>query len=159
MGNVANQLTGGTDTWYSPGMAMVTNGEMHFVATGDWPGVSTLIASKGPGMIGCVDVSQYTSISFKISSPTNTSLLFEIVSKEVAMMPDGSGFRTTFSLSSTPTPVTIKLSTLVAPSFGIGATQAAMPGFNILKDAAAIVFGVGTMGEKLDITIDDVTFK
>jgi hypothetical protein len=125
----------------------------------DYPGVSALIASK-PGMIGCVDLSaKYTAVSFKISSPTNTSLLFEITSKEVAMMPDGSGFRKSFTLSATPATVTINLADLMAPSFGIGMMQAGMAGFSIAKDAAAIVFGVGTGGENLDITVDDVTFQ
>jgi hypothetical protein len=144
-------------------MATVMNGAMHFVAMAkgmtDYPGVSALIASK-PGMVGCVDLTaKYTAISFKISSPTNTTLLFEITSKEVAAMPDGSGFRKSFTLSSTPATVTINLADLMPPSFGIGATQAAMPGFNIAKDAAAIVIGVGTGGENLDITVDDVTFQ
>src|SRR4030095_766323 len=93
--NVANQLTMGTDTWYSPGTAMVMNGAMHFNVPAknmmDCPAVSTLVAAKGPGMIGCVDVSgKYTSVSFKISSPTNTSLLFEVATLEVAMAQDGS---------------------------------------------------------------------
>jgi hypothetical protein len=162
--NVANQLTGGTDTWYSPGTAMVMNGAMHFVvnpndAGTDYPAVSTLIASK-PGMKGCVDLTaKYTSVSFKISSPTNTSLLFEVVSLEAANAQDGSGFRSSFMLNATPATVTLQLSALMPPSFGVGMMQAAMPGFNISKDAAAIVFGVGTAGQKLDITVDDVTFQ
>jgi hypothetical protein len=161
MMNVSNQLTGGTDTWYTPGTAMVMNGAMHFTAPGTMFGtaVSTLIASK-PGMIGCVDLTaKYTSISFKISSPSNTMLLFEITSKEVAMMPDGSGWRVGFPVTSTPTTQTIMLSTLMAPTFGIGGMQAAMPGFNILKDAAAIVFAEAEANKALDITVDDVTFQ
>jgi hypothetical protein len=51
------------------------------------------------------------------------------------------------------------LSSLVAPSFGVGLTQSTMPGFDIKKDAAAIVIGVGTKGESLDIMLDDVTFQ
>jgi len=168
--NVSNQLTGGTDVWFVPAMGMVatvTNGVMHFASTAtdgganDYPGVSTLIASK-PGMKGCVDLtSKYTAISFRISSPINTSLLFEITSLEVAaaMPPDGSGFRTSFPVTPTLTTQTIQLSTLVAPSFGIGLTQSMMPGFDIKKDAAAIVIGVGTQGQSLDIMLDDVTFQ
>jgi hypothetical protein len=162
--NVANQLTSGTDTWYSPGMATVAGGQMHFVvpasAMNQYPAVSTLIAAKGPGMIGCVDLTaKYTSISFKISSPTNTSLLFEIASLETAMAQDGSGFRKAFPVTSTLTPVTIMLSTLDPPTFGVGAGQAGMAGFSVAKDAAAIVFGVGKQAENLDITVDDITFQ
>jgi hypothetical protein len=98
-------------------------------------------------------------VSFKISSPTNTSLLFEVVSLEAVKAQDGSGFRSPFMLTATPATVTIKLSDLVPPTFGIGMMQAAMPGFSIAKDAAAIVFGVGTAGQNLDITVDDVTFQ
>jgi hypothetical protein len=163
MGNVANQLTGGTDTWYSPGTAMVMNGEMHFTAPGTTYGqaVSTLIAAK-PGMKGCVDLTaKYTSISFKISSPSNTSMLFEIVSGEVANLatPDGSGFRAPFTVTSSPTTVTIMLSTLMPPSFGLGQMQSMMPGFNISKDAAAIVLAEPMANKALDITVDDVTFQ
>jgi hypothetical protein len=165
MMNVANQLTGGTDTWYTPppGTGTVMNGAMHFSVmaknTMDYPAVSTLIAAK-PGMAGCVDLSaKYTSVSFKISSPTNTALLFEVVSLEAVMAQDGSGFRSQFMLTATPATVTLQLSALMPPSFGVGMMQAAMPGFNISKDAAAIVFGVGTAGQNLDITVDDVTFQ
>lgn len=158
--NVANQLTGGTDTWYTPGTATVTAGVMHFTApaTAFGNAVSALIASR-PGMIGCVDLTGYTSISFKISSPTNTMMLFEITSKEVAMMPDGSGYRTSFPVTPTLTTQTIMLSSLVAPGFGIGAMQAAMPGFNILQDAAAIVLAEPTANMGVDIMVDDVTFQ
>lgn len=160
--NVANQLTGGTDTWYSPGTAMVMDGAMHFTAPGTMFGqaVSTLIASK-PGVKDCVDLTKYTSISFKISSPSNTSMLFEIVSKEVTNLatPDGSGYRAPFTVTPTLTTVTIMLSTLMPPSFGLGQMQSMMPGFNILKDASAIVFAEPMANKALDITVDDVTFQ
>ena len=166
--NVSNQLTGGTDQWFVPAMGMVatvTNGVMHFasVATdggaNDYPAVSTVIGAK-PGMVGCVDLtSKYTSISFKISSPRNTMLLFEISSLEAVTAQDGSGFRTSFPVTPTLTTQTLMLSSLVAPSFGVGLTQSTMPGFDIKKDAAAIVFGVGNKGESLDIMLDDVTFQ
>src|SRR5204862_2613255 len=102
---------------------------------------------------------KYISVSFKISSPTNTALLFEVVSLEAVTAQDGSGFRSQFMLTAMPATVTLQLSALMPPSFGIGMTQAATPGFNIAKDAAAIVFGVGTAGQNLDITVDDVMFQ
>lgn len=135
-------------------------------ATNQYPAISTLIASKGNMVYGCVDLSQYTSISFGISSsagadgsPPNSMLLFEIASYEVAKAQDGSGFRTPFSVSSTMTTVTIMLSQLKAPAFGEGYMQFLNDAsFDITKDAAAIIIGVENAGESLNISLTDVTF-
>jgi hypothetical protein len=171
---VADQLTGGTDVWYAGGGAapVIAGGVATFnvpaTATSMYPAISTLIASKGNGTYGCVNLTgKYTSISFDISSPagdgggpTNTSLLFEITSYESTKAQDGSGFRAPFTLSGTKQTVTIMLSTLVPPSFGVGLTQAeTIPGFSILADAAAIVIGVPTAGENLDIALSNVIFQ
>jgi hypothetical protein len=161
--NVSNQLVGGTDTWYSVPTPTVTTGVAHFVvpatATNMYPAVSTVIAAKG-GVVGCVDLTaKYMGISFKISSPTNISLLFEIASLETTKAQDGSGFRKSFALSSTMSTVMIKFSDLVAPPFGIGLTQSMTAGFNVAKDAAAIVLAVATAGTSLDIQLTDVTFQ
>jgi hypothetical protein len=51
------------------------------------------------------------------------------------------------------------LASLMPPPFGIGLTQSTMAGFNVAKDAAAIVLGVGTAGTNLDIMLTDVTFQ
>jgi hypothetical protein len=161
--NVSNQLVGGTDTWYSVPAPTVTTGVAHFLvpatATNMYPAVSTVIAAMAAGVVGCVDLTaKYTSISFKISSPTNTSLLFEIASLETARAQDGSGFRKSFTLSTTMSTVTIKFADLIPPPFGVGLTQSMTAGFNVAKDAAAIVLGVGTAGTTLDIQLTDVTF-
>jgi hypothetical protein len=169
---VSDQLSGGTDVWYAGGSTpTIAGGVATFdepaTAANQYPAISTLIASKGNGMYGCVDLSQYTSISFGISSsagadgsPPNSMLLFEIASYEVAKAQDGSGFRTPFSVTSTMTTVTIMLSKLVAPSFGVGYMQFLNdPSFEITKDAAAIIIGVENPGESLNISLSDVTFQ
>src|SRR5260370_15969639 len=130
-GNVSNQLVGGSDTWYSVPAPMVTAGVAHFAvpatAANMDPAISTVIAAKG-GVVGCVDLTaKYTSISFKIGSPTNTSLLFEITSLETAKAQDGSGFRKSFALSSTIAPVTLMLSDLLPPPSAVGLTPQMYP--------------------------------
>jgi hypothetical protein len=169
---VSDQLTGGTDVWYAGGgMPTITGGVATFdepaTSTNEYPAISTLIASKGNGVYGCVDLSQYTSISFGISSsagadgsPPNSMLLFEIASYEVAKAQDGSGFRVPFSVSTTMSTVTIMLSKLVAPAFGVGESQYLNdPSYEITKDAAAIIIGVENSGENLNISLSDVTFQ
>ncbi len=137
-------------------------------ATSEYPAISTLIASKGNGVYGCVDLSgKYTSVSFGISSsagadgsPPNTTLLFEIVSYEASKAEDGSGYRMSFPVTSTMTTVTIMLSALVPPTFGVGYNQYLdNPSFDITKDAAAIVIGVPTSGENMNISLTNVMFQ
>jgi hypothetical protein len=170
---VSDQLTGGTDVWYAGGgMPVIAGGVATFdepaTAANQYPAISTLIASKGNGVYGCVNLSgKYTSVSFGISSsmgadgsPPNSMLLFEIASYESAKAEDGSGFRTPFPVTSTMTTVTIMLSKLVAPGFGVGYMQFLNdPGFDITQDAAAIVIGVENPGENLNISLSNVTFQ
>jgi hypothetical protein len=171
---VADQLTGSTDVWYyeaPTGTVTIAGGVATFdvpaTATSEYPAISTLIASKGNMVYGCVDLSQYTSISFGISSsagadgsPPDTTLLFEVVSYEAAKAQDGSGYRMSFPVTSTMTTVTIMLSKLVPPTFGVGYNQYLNDvNFDVTKDAAAIVIGVPTSGEDLNISLSNVMFQ
>ncbi len=153
---VSNQANGGTDLWsISPaGMAtiMVAGGEMHAQSTsGSYASTSTVV---GGLTAKCVDVTKYSGVKFKIRSPTNTSLLFVVVTPETS--PDSSNFRKQITVTPTATTVMVAFADLVKAPFGVGMTLPAsyLPAAHM----AAIAFGVGTMTELLNIYLDDVTF-
>jgi hypothetical protein len=154
--NVSNQLSAGTDVWSaSPtgNTATAMDGALKVTqtGTGSWGSVSTLL-NKGAT---CFNVDgKYMGIKFKISSPSNTSMKFIVVTPETKA--DSSHFGKVLTLTSTPTEVSVPWADLMKAGFGAGMM---LP--SDYKPAQHIIgLGFGVMMEKelMDIVLDDVTF-
>ncbi|HET6282611.1 MAG TPA: hypothetical protein VFH73_16725 [Polyangia bacterium] len=149
----ATLQTGGTDTWAAyptTGMPMVAvaAGEMHAQDTGPWASLSVSVAGFGT----CVNLSKYTGVKFKIKSATNTSLIFQVATRETQA--ESNHYRAMVTVAAAYTDITIPFTSLMAAPFGVNPPA----GFKPHERAYAIAFGVLAMTEKLDIFLDDVTF-
>jgi hypothetical protein len=142
----------GTDVWVTTpgGTSTIVAGEMHAVTTmGNYASTSAPVAGTM-----CLDASKYTGIKFKVHSPTNTSLLFVVVTPETSA--DSSNFRKQVTITAASTDVTVAFADLMKAPFGAGL---ALPTtYQPKTRLTAIGFGVGVMTEKLDLFLDDVTF-
>jgi hypothetical protein len=152
---ISMQANGGTDVWVvSPagmGSAIVMTGEMHATTMGgDWASMSTVIGGRAP----CLNMSKYVGVKFRIRSPTNTSLIFEVATTETAA--DYSHMRKTITVTPAYTEISIPFSGLERAPFGAGMTLPA--DYKPQEHMSAIAFGVGVMTELLDVYLDDVTF-
>ena len=148
------QVDGRQGTWITtpaPGTATVENGALHAVTTtGSWASLSTVIANGE-----CYDASAYTGISFRIMSPTNTSIIFVVPTADTAT--DYSHWRPpVITVTSDWTTVEVPFSSLGPPPWGAG--MELPPDYDPSIQMTAIGFGVGVETELLDLYIDDVTF-
>lgn len=153
--NASNQLSTGTDVWSaSPAgsMAMAMTGALHVTqASGNWGSVSTLL-NKGAT---CFNVDgKYMGIKFKISSPTNKSVKFIVVTPETKA--DSSHFGKVLTVTTTPTETPVPFIELVKAPFGVGMTLPV--DYKPSQHIIGIGFGMMEMAELMDLTIDDVTF-
>ncbi len=155
--NVSNQLSAGTDVWSaSPAgnTATAMGGALKVLqtGTGSWGSVSTLLNKSATPVCFNVD-GKYTGIKFKISSATNTTMKFIVVTPETKA--DSSHFgKVLMGLTSTPTEVSVPFAELTA-TFGVGAT---LMGYKPAQHIIGLGFGVMMEKELMDIVIDDVTF-
>jgi hypothetical protein len=155
MANASNQLSSGTDVWSaSPAGAMATamGGALHITsAAGAWASASTLL-NKGAT---CFSVDgKYTGIKFKISSPTNKTMKFIVVTPETKA--DSSHYHKILTLTTTPTDTPVLFSELAKSTYGAGMMLPA--DYKPSQHIIGLGFGVMEMAELMDITIDDVTF-
>lgn len=153
--NVANQLSMGTDVWSaSPAGSTATamGGALLVKQTmGTWGSVSAVL-NKG---VTCVNVTgKYTGIKFKISSPTNTSIKFVMVTPETKA--DSSHYGKVLTVTATPTEVPVLFTELQKATWGAGGMLAA--DYKPEQHVVGIGFGVMEEKELMDITLDDVTF-
>jgi hypothetical protein len=139
-------------TWVTTpgGTTIVEAGVLHVsTSSGSWASSGTVIANTM-----CYDASRYMGISFKVRSPTNTSLLFIVQTPDTAM--DFSHMRAPITVTPTLATVQVPFASLVKPTFGAGSMLPA--GYQAQSKMTGIAFGVATEMEKLDLFVDDVTF-
>jgi hypothetical protein len=153
--NASNQLSTGTDVWSaSPAgsMAMAMAGALHVTQpSGNWGSVSTLL-NKGAT---CFNVDgKYTGIKFKISSPTNKSVKFIVVTPETKA--DSSHYGKVLTIDTAPVDTSVLFTELVKAPFGVGMTLPV--DYKPSQHIIGIGFGMMEMAELMDITLDDVTF-
>lgn len=154
--NVSNQLSAGTDVWSaSPAgnVATAMDGALKVLqtGTGSWGSVSTLLNKSATPICFNVD-GKYQGIKFKISSATNTSMKFIVVTPETKA--DSSHFGKVLTLTASPTDVSVPFAELTA-TFGVGAT---LVGYKPAQHIIGLGFGVMMEKELMDIVIDDVMF-
>ena len=139
----------------------VAPGEMHAQSTGSMAVAYAYLIPLPPGLPAsleprlCVDVSKYfTGFKFKIRSPSNTSLVFDVLTPETESL---GRCRKQITVSPVNAAVTVAFSDLVVPKGVNPTTGMVLPvGYNPGAHVAAIRF-LAT-GEDLDIYVDDVTF-
>jgi hypothetical protein len=154
--NIANQLSGGTDVWTASPMGMNTATAMDNAlkitqTAGSWGSVSAFV-NKG---VTCLNVAgKFTGIKFKISSATNTMIKFVLVTPETKA--DSSHYGKIITVTSTPTDTPVLFTDLQKATWGAG--MALPADYKPENHVAGLGFGVTMEMEKMDITLDDVTF-
>jgi hypothetical protein len=154
--NVSNQLSAGTDVWSaSPAgnVATAMDGALKVLqtGTGSWGSVSTLLNKSATPI--CFNVEgKYQGIKFKISSATNTTMKFIVVTPETKA--DSSHFGKVLTLTATPTDVSVTFAELTS-TFGVGST---LVGYKPAQHLIGVGFGVMMEKEPMDIVLDDVMF-
>ena len=154
--NVSNQLSTGTDVWSASPVgntATAMDGALKVLqtGTGSWGSVSTLL-NKGAT---CFNVDgKYMGIKFKISSATNTSMKFIVVTPETKA--DSSHFGKVLVVTPTPTDTSVPWADLAKAGFGAG--MALPADYKPAQHITGLGFGVMMEKELMDIVIDDVMF-